>query len=145
MVAEVPAGRYLLLVGSALIALLFLADSYFPKASGPFVRESEVDKSIIRITSAHRWPEKVVYDTSLPTIVPPSVVAANAPTPISQTEEVPIPRASANVGQPVAKLATVAPTPERALVRPKRKANRKSPGARLLAYREPSTGWPAGW
>lgn len=144
MVPEVPLGRYLLLVGSALIALLFLADSYLPKFSGPFERESKVDKTIIRITSAHRWPQKVVYDTSQPTIVPPSVVAENAPTPIPKTEEVPTPRASASVRQAFA-MATVAPVPERALVHPKRKAKRKSPGARLLAYREPSNSWPAGW
>ena len=141
MVAEVPLARYLLLVGSALIALLFLANSYFPKPSGPFERESMVDKSIIRITSAHRWPEKVVYDTSLPTTVPLSVVTENAPTPIS----ISAPPASAGVRQAFAKVATIAPASERATVHPKRKVKRKSPGARLLAYREASYNWPAGW
>jgi hypothetical protein len=33
-------------------------------------------QSIIRIKSAHKWPEPIVIDTSLPTIVPPLPVLA---------------------------------------------------------------------
>jgi hypothetical protein len=51
-----------------------------PDSTQRFVREAYVDKSIIRIKSAHKWPERVVIDTSLPTIVPPpSTVLANTP------------------------------------------------------------------
>ena len=145
MVTEVPFGRYLLWVGSALMALIFLANSYFPKPSGSFDRESKVDQSIIRITSAHRWPEKVVYDTTQPTIVPPSVAAEILPTSVSAVAQIPAPAASTNVREAFAKMATVAPASERTLVRPKRKVKHKSPDARIVAYREPSYGWPAGW
>jgi hypothetical protein len=43
-----------------------------------FGREARVDKSIIRIKSAHKWPEQVVFDTSQPTIVPRAASLAQA-------------------------------------------------------------------
>jgi len=68
----VPLVGYLFFVGSLLLAMLFVADWYLPPYSSPtFGREARADKSIIRIKSAHKWPEQVVFDTSLPTIVPP--------------------------------------------------------------------------
>jgi hypothetical protein len=33
-----------------------------------FAKQLVIDKSIIRIKSAHKWPEKIVLDTSQPTI-----------------------------------------------------------------------------
>jgi hypothetical protein len=49
--------------------MLFISDWYFPKASSQnFFREARVDKSVIRIKSAHKWPAPIVIDTSLPTI-----------------------------------------------------------------------------
>jgi hypothetical protein len=77
----VPLGRYFFFVGSLLFGMLFIADWYLPSASSQtFFREARVDKSIIRIKSAHKWPEPVVFDTSLPTIVqPPLPVLAEAP------------------------------------------------------------------
>ena len=41
----------------------------------------------LRIRSDRKWPERVVYDTSLPTIVPPKVeiaAAAVAPAPVAE-------------------------------------------------------------
>ena len=123
--------------------MLFLADSYFPRPDVSFGRESKVDKTVIRLTSAQKWPDKVVYDTRLPTIVPSSSI--NASISISKIEETPAPPASASVHQAFAKMATIAPASERALVHAKRKVKRKSAEARLLAYREPTYSWPAGW
>ena len=52
--------------------MLFISDRYLPKPSAQsFFPEARVDKSIIRIKSAHKWPEPIVFDTSLLTIVPP--------------------------------------------------------------------------
>jgi hypothetical protein len=78
---NLPFGRYVLFAGSALLALLLLANLYLPHPNElSYGREGRVDKSIIRITSAHRWPEKVVY--TQPTIVPPpAVMVAEAPAP----------------------------------------------------------------
>lgn len=84
-----PLVRYFTVVGSLLLALLFLADWYFPKLiAAPAT--AGVDKSIIRLHSAHRWPEATVYDTSLPTIVPPPAPSMFAerrpPLPAAQPE-----------------------------------------------------------
>jgi hypothetical protein len=73
-----PLGRYFVFVGSVLLALLFLADRYLPEQVAPSAR-ADVDRSVIRVHSRHRWPEAVVYDTSLPTIVPPVVAASISP------------------------------------------------------------------
>jgi hypothetical protein len=73
-----PIGRYFVFVGSVLLALLFLADRYLPGQVAPSAR-ADVERSIIRIHSRHKWPEAVVYDTSLPTIVPPVVAGGVFP------------------------------------------------------------------
>lgn len=72
-----PVARYFFFVGGLLLGLLFLADWYFPKLIAP-PATAEVDKSIIRLHSAHKWPEATVFDTSLPTIVPPAAAAVAA-------------------------------------------------------------------
>jgi hypothetical protein len=71
-----PLGRYFGCAGSLLLALLFVADWYIPKLSAEPDR-ADVDRSIIRIHTMHRWPEAIVFDTSLPTIVPPPVMTAD--------------------------------------------------------------------
>jgi len=77
-----PVARYFLFVGGVLLALLFAVDALLPQeiavASN---RAPAIDKTTVRIKSVQKLPERVVYDTSLPTIVPPkaSVVAAAAP------------------------------------------------------------------
>lgn len=73
-----PIGRYFVFVGGVLLALLFLADRYVPEQIAASAR-ADIDRSIIRIHTRHRWPEAVVYDTSLPTIVPPVVAAGVSP------------------------------------------------------------------
>jgi len=84
-----PVVRYFLLVGGVLLALLFLSNEVLPKL--PVAeRTAEVgpDKSVIRIQSDRKWPERLVFDTSMPTIVPataPALVAeAAAPTPVAE-------------------------------------------------------------
>jgi len=73
-----PLGRYFVFVGSILLALLLLSDRYLPGHIAPSPR-ADVDRSIIRIHSGHKWPDAVVYDTSLPTIVPPVAAAGVSP------------------------------------------------------------------
>jgi Zn-dependent protease with chaperone function len=76
-VNKVPIGRYITFVGSLLLAILFIADWYLPMAPAQSVTSREADKPIIRIKSDHKLPERIVFDTSAPTIVPqkPPVVA----------------------------------------------------------------------
>ena len=76
--------RYFLYAGSALLALLFLVNWYAPAApttTADQAQQASIDKEILRIRSAQKWPEKIVFDTSIPTIVPPPALVARAPAP----------------------------------------------------------------
>jgi hypothetical protein len=80
-----PLARYFLFVGAALLALLFVTDAMLPKPpvadnSGTTVNVAS-DLSAIRIRSDRRWPERVEFDTSLPTITPASSGIAEATVP----------------------------------------------------------------
>jgi hypothetical protein len=132
----VPLVRYFIFVGSLLLAMLFLADGYWTDASSQsFVHEARVDKSIIRIQSAHKWPEAVVFDTSLPTIVPP---------PLPHLAEVPVansPRdAFAQLKQPPQQASRPSAPPKA-----KRKLARRVPATQVAAYPVAPEAWPAGW
>jgi len=70
-----PLGRYFAFIGSMLLALLFLADWYLPQPAAMPAR-TDVDRTVIRLHSSHKWPERIVIDTSLPTIVPPAARVA---------------------------------------------------------------------
>jgi hypothetical protein len=74
-----PLARYLSFVGGALLALLFVLDAFLPEL--PAAAKAKVYPPLIRIHSDEKWPERIVYDTSLETIVP--VVAASEPTTIA--------------------------------------------------------------
>jgi hypothetical protein len=77
-----PVARYFLYVGGILLALLFVLDAFAPQEIAVASHSAPgIDKSTVRIHSDQKLPERVVYDTSLPTIVPPivNVVAAAAP------------------------------------------------------------------
>jgi len=69
----VPIARYFIIVGGTLAALLFIAGRCLPTPPAMFANQLAIDRSIIRIKSARKWPEKVVLDTSQPTIAPPAV------------------------------------------------------------------------
>lgn len=107
--------------------MLFVAELYLPDSPQAFVREAYVDKSIIRIKSAHKWPERIVIDTSLSTIVPPpSAVLANAPI-INQPREA--------FAQLDARSQQVSSNPSPTGSKPK--VAKKVTHTRMAAYREP--------
>jgi hypothetical protein len=72
----VPIARYFTVVGSALVVLLLISDWCLPTPPAMFGKRIVIDRSIIRIKSARKWPEKVVLDTSQPTRTPPAVEEA---------------------------------------------------------------------
>jgi len=75
----VPIARYFIVVGGTLAALLFIAGWCLPTPPARFADQPlAIDRAIIRIKSAHKWPEKVVLDTSQPTIAPPAVEEAQS-------------------------------------------------------------------
>jgi hypothetical protein len=66
-----PVMRYFLYVGAALLALLFVAGEAFPTLPPTAeVANTAADVPMIRIRTDRKWPERVVFDTSAPTIVP---------------------------------------------------------------------------
>jgi hypothetical protein len=66
----VPLARYFITVGGALAALLFIASWCLPTPPALFAEGLAIDRATIRIRSARKWPEKIVLDTSQPTIAP---------------------------------------------------------------------------
>ena len=68
-----PIGRYFIFVGGTLAALLFIAGWCLPPPPAMFADQLAIDRAIIRIKSARKWPDKVVLDTSQPTITPSAV------------------------------------------------------------------------
>ena len=79
-----PVARYFLFVGGALLALLLAINVFVPQEQEAVVASpavSSMDKTVVRIRSDQKLPERVVYDTSLPTIVPSPTVTAQAPAP----------------------------------------------------------------
>ena len=84
-----PIFRYFMFVGGALLALLFAADfvwSTSPVAQA--VATAGYDQPLIRIRSDRHLPERVVLDTSQPTIAAPvtKTAAVAAPQPTAQAD-----------------------------------------------------------
>jgi len=77
-----PLLRYFVFVGGALLALLFISDAVLPKQPLPSFLSvaSSSDLPLVRIHSERKWPERIVFDTSLPT-VKPAVMAEAQPAP----------------------------------------------------------------
>lgn len=74
-----PVARYFLFVGGVLLALLFVVNVIVPQED--LATSPGFDKSLVRIRSTQKLPERVVYDTNLPTIVPAQVNAVAGATP----------------------------------------------------------------
>ena len=83
-----PIARYFMVVGSALVVLLQIAGWPLPEFPPSFPDRPEIsERATIRIKSAHKWPEKVVLDTSQPTIGPLAVEEPPAPSVRSPPDE----------------------------------------------------------
>jgi hypothetical protein len=132
-----PIVRYIAFVGSLLVAMLFIANWLLPMDSTLSATSEQADKPIIRIKSDRKWPERIVFDTSAPTIVPQkSPVTADAPVTNPPRE------AFALLNEPVPEVS-VTPLP----VKSKRKIAKRAPPSRWTAYRPAARAeaLPAGW
>ncbi len=82
-----PVVRYFMYVGGVLLALLFISDAFRPKLAVADRTDTATELPAIRIHSDRKWPERVVFDTGIPTIVPAQTVKAEAvvppPTPVA--------------------------------------------------------------
>ena len=72
-----PIVRYIVWVGTSLLALLFVANWFLPEPP-PDPAHDAINKPIIRIASIQHPPERVVIDTNQPTIVPPPKLVGDA-------------------------------------------------------------------
>ena len=61
------------IAAGTLAAWLLITGWCLPTPPAMFANRLVIDRSIIRIKSARKWPEKVVLDTSQPTITPLAV------------------------------------------------------------------------
>jgi len=72
-----PIFRYFLFVGGALLVLLLAANFALPASPvTQAVATAGNDQPLIRIRSDRHLPERVVLDTSQPTIAPPATKTA---------------------------------------------------------------------
>jgi hypothetical protein len=138
-----PLARYFLFVGGVLLALLFISDDYFPKLA---VSNRAISHSaIIRIHSDQKWPERVVYDTGLPTAIPAQIANMEASVAVPEIAA----SATAREREAFAQLqrpdANQLPDPKKRepkLQRQRKKIAKRqaAPAARLVA-RQPQFGW----
>ncbi|MDI4236876.1 hypothetical protein OZ411_29110 [Bradyrhizobium sp. Arg237L] len=78
-----------------MFALLYAVDALVPQDAATTSHSAPgIDKSTVRIQSAQKLPERVVFDTSLPTIVPPAPATQMAAAPLP-----PAPGAGSSVAQ----------------------------------------------
>jgi|SRR6266436_3396116 len=138
-----PLARYFLFVGGVLLALLFISDDYLPKLA---VSNRAISHSaIIRIHSDQKWPERVVYDTSLPTAIPAQIAnmeASVAVPEIAASATVREREAFAQLQRPDANQLPDPKKREPKLQRQRKKIAKRqaAPAARLVA-RQPQFGW----
>jgi hypothetical protein len=71
-----PIVRYITWVGTSLLALLFVANWFLPALPEP--THEAIERPVIRIASIQQLPERIVIDTSQPTIVPPPTLFGDA-------------------------------------------------------------------
>ena len=71
-----PLVRYFLFAGGALLALLFVANVALPPLPATERTEAAADFAPIRIHSDRKWPDRIVFDTSIPAAAPAVVATA---------------------------------------------------------------------
>ena len=143
-----PLLAYFWKVGATLLALLFVADLCLPKVL--VTETTSVDRPTIRIRSDRKWPERVVLDTSLPTIVAaaPEIAGEQAAAPADRTEP-PVIRAETPAVANALAQARTGQLPREAVdrKRPRKtqhvamRSKRQAPPQMLLAARQGQFAW----
>ncbi len=126
--------------------MFFIADRVWPTAAPAPANEvvamqaptDPANSMILRIQSARKWPDKIVFDTSIPAMVPPPVVAAIA----APAEPVVAPSAAA--ASPLearAEMKQASPPPKR-LAKVRRRNPRPAVSTVASAYPQ---NYPSSW
>jgi hypothetical protein len=131
-----PVARYFFFVGGVLLALLFVFDAVLPKLPVTDRREAAIDLPVIRIHTDRKWPEPVVFDTSIPTVVPVRLAEAVVPAPAT-VEGV---SATARVRDAFAQLEPAYPKRQDPTPQPKRKAAKIRVAAPVVVAQQPRFG-----
>jgi hypothetical protein len=148
MERRMPLARYFFYVGGVLLALLFIADAYLPKL--PVAHWADEESYNIRVHSDRKWPERIVYDTSLPTITPPQSAnteqRAASPATVASAK----PREQETIAQLPPSDANQLQSPDSKKREPKLQRQRKitkrhTPPPVLLVARQRQFGWFAYW
>ena len=71
-----PLARYFLFVGGVLLALVFISGSMLPKLPMAESADLGIERSFLKINSDRKWPERIVFDASIPTVVPAQIATA---------------------------------------------------------------------
>jgi hypothetical protein len=111
------------------------------------VADRQTPAYVIRIHSDRKWPERVVYDTSQPTIVPAQIAAAEVvvPAPAVDADVA----ATASAREALAHMQTSVANPPKAPAAKRREATRqrerkiakKPVSSIVLVARQPYFGW----
>jgi hypothetical protein len=131
---RMPLMRYFFFVGGVLLALLFISDAVLPKLPVADRSDTAVDLPTIRIQSDRKWPERVVFDTSLPatspTVIsaPPAQTEANVPAPATVADI----SAGARVREAFAQFAPAYPKRPELKSQQKRKTARSRVGSPMV-------------
>ena len=136
-----PVARYFLIVGGLLLALLFIADAAMPIL--PVAERADSNRVAIRIRSEMKLPERVVFDTTLPMIVPAQTRSTESNAPDSATTAADVP-ATTREALAQLQLSNRSPDPKKRDLKQRRQrviARRYAgPPTRLVA-RQPQFGW----
>ena len=117
---QIPLFRYFTFVGGFLLSILFIVNAFLP-ASRVDGGSNPTSKPTILIESSRKWPERIVYDTNLPTTL--AVVPPEGPAVVSSVRASPL--------DSMAQLA--APTPPKPAVAPQVARKKRVKIARLVS------------
>jgi hypothetical protein len=142
--------RYFLSVGGVLLALLFVADAVVPKMPAAATDGNDIgtDKSAIRIHSDRKWPERVVFDTSIPTIGPAQTAKAEAKAEAVIPPPTPVVDVSAKARERESFAQFVPPEPkkpEAKLQRKRKIAKRRAAPPMVVVAQQPRFGFFNAW
>lgn len=120
-----PLARYFLFVGGALLALLLLVSAELPQIPAAQTVNTAAELPTIRIHSDRKWPERIVFDTSIPTPVPLQAANSEAESPApAKVAEIPVKTTSREA------FAQLTPT---GLKKPEPKPRKRKIARRLVA------------
>ena len=141
-----PLARYFLCVGGILFTLVFILDACLTKL--PVTESARINSPIIRIHSDRKWPERIVFDTTLPTIVPAQAAIAGdraaSPATVTDASEKERQREAFALMQPSDAKRLQSPDPGRRELKPQRPrkvVKRHVTPRSVLVWRQPQFGW----